>query len=144
MKRRVVVFGVFDVLHPGHAAFLKRARALGDELVVVVARDARVRREKGRLPVFGERERRALVGAFRWTDRAVLGDAAGRWTMLGRLAPAIVALGYDQDAARPEVVRQIAALRVRPRIVTIPHLGKKHHASSLIKARIYDRQKNHP
>ncbi len=144
MKRRVVVFGVFDVLHPGHAAFLRRARALGDELVVVVTRDARVRREKGRLPVFGERERRSLVAAFKWTDRAVLGESAGRWTMLSRLKPAVIALGHDQSIARPEVMRQIAALRVRPRIVTLPRMGKKHHASSLIKARIYDRQKNNP
>lgn len=141
MKRRVVAFGVFDLLHPGHAAFLKRARRLGDELVVVVARDTRVRREKGRAPVFHERDRRALVSALQPVDRAVLGDPVGRWTVLGRLKPAIIALGYDQTASLPEVVRQIAHLHPRPRFVTLPRFGPRHHASSHLKARIYDRQK---
>lgn len=144
MTRRVVAFGVFDLLHPGHAAFLRRARRLGDALVVVVARDARVRREKGRAPVFTERERRALVAALRSVDRAVLGDPAGRWTALRRLKPSVIALGYDQSAARPEIVRQIAQLTPQPRLVSLPRLGPRHHASSQIKARIYDRQKTRP
>lgn len=139
MKTRVAAFGVFDLIHPGHAAFLKRARALGSELVVVVARDARVRREKGSAPLFRERERLALVRAMRWVDKAVLGDPAGRWTMLARLRPAVVALGYDQTIARPEVVRQIARLARRPRIVLLPRIGPRHHASSQLKARLYDR-----
>lgn len=144
MKRRVVVFGTFDLLHPGHAAFLRRARRLGDELVVVVARDARVRREKGKAPVFRERERLALVAALRWVDKAVLGDAAGRWGAVRRLRPRVIALGYDQTAARPEVVRQLADLRPRPRLVSLPRIGPSHHASSRLKARIYDRQKARP
>lgn len=36
---RVMVFGVFDGLHPGHRAFLRQARKKGDKLIVVVARD---------------------------------------------------------------------------------------------------------
>lgn len=139
MKKRVVAFGVFDLIHPGHAAFLKRARALGSELVVVVARDARVKRDKGRAPLFRERERLALVSAMRWVDQAVLGDAPGRWTQLKRLRPAVVALGHDQTIARPEIVRQIAALPSRPRIVPLPRVGPRHHASSQLKARLYDR-----
>lgn len=144
MRRRVVAFGTFDLLHPGHAAFLRQARRMGDELVVVVARDARVRREKGRAPVFRERERLALVAAMRWVDKAVLGDPAGRWTALRRLKPAAIVLGYDQTAARPEVVRQLADLDPRPRIATLPRTGPRHHASSQLKARIYDRQKARP
>ncbi|TAK04650.1 FAD synthase [Patescibacteria group bacterium] len=144
MKKRVVAFGVFDLIHPGHAAFLKRARALGDELVVVVARDARVTREKGNAPLFRERERLALVAAMRWVDKAVLGEAAGRWTLLARLKPAVVALGYDQTVATPAIVRQIAKLKNRPRIVPLPRVGPRHHASSQFKARLYDRPQTHP
>ena len=139
MRKRVVAFGVFDLIHPGHAAFLKRARALGDELVVVVARDARVKREKGSTPLFRERERLALVSAMRWVDKAVLGDSAGRWTVLARLKPAVLALGHDQTVARPEIVRQIARLKNRPRIIPLPRVGPRHHASSQLKARLYDR-----
>ena len=139
MKKRVVAFGVFDLIHPGHASFLKRARALGDELVVVVTRDTRVKLEKGRAPLFKERERLALVSAMRWVDKAVLGEPAGRWTLLARLKPAVIALGYDQTATHPDIEHQIARLHTRPRIVPLTHSGPRHHASSQLKARLYDR-----
>ena len=43
----VMAFGTFDVLHPGHHFYLEQARKLGDNLVVVVARDANVKKLKG-------------------------------------------------------------------------------------------------
>ena len=39
--------GCFDLLHPGHIAYLEAARALGDWLIVAVNDDASVRRLKG-------------------------------------------------------------------------------------------------
>lgn len=96
-KRRVVAFGVFDLLHPGHIAFLTAARALGDELVVVVTRDKRVRAEKGKQPVFNERERLQMLTALRVVDRAVLGDPPGKWHVLKTVRPTIVAVGHDQQ-----------------------------------------------
>ena len=43
---RVMATGVFDLLHPGHLSFLTEAKKLGDELIVVVARDQTARRMK--------------------------------------------------------------------------------------------------
>ena len=43
----VMTNGCFDILHPGHVAYLEQARALGDRLVVAVNDDASVRRLKG-------------------------------------------------------------------------------------------------
>ena len=40
----VVVAGTFDGIHPGHLSFLKQASELGNELVVIVARDKTVQR----------------------------------------------------------------------------------------------------
>ena len=42
---RVMTTGVFDLLHPGHIAMLEEAAKLGDELVVVLARDESAERE---------------------------------------------------------------------------------------------------
>ena len=39
---RVLATGTFDLLHPGHVYFLTQARAMGDELFVIVARDSNV------------------------------------------------------------------------------------------------------
>jgi len=43
MKRRVVATGTFDIIHPGHVTFLREAKKLGDELIVIVAREKNVR-----------------------------------------------------------------------------------------------------
>ena len=69
---RVMASGVFDILHPGHVMFLREAKKLGDELVVVVARDSTVMKFKHK-PIMPENVRRFLVESLKPVDRAVLG-----------------------------------------------------------------------
>ena len=95
--RRVVVFGVFDLLHPGHLYFLKEARKYGDHLTVVVTRDARVIHEKKHKSLFSERERLEIISALKHVDKAVLGDRVGEWRVLKKLQPDTVCVGYDQN-----------------------------------------------
>lgn len=97
--KKVVAFGVFDILHPGHLHFLESAKTLGDHLTVVVTRDARTQKEKGKKPFFNESERLTMVQALKFVDVAILGDRPGQWTIAKKLHPAIIALGYDQDAS---------------------------------------------
>ncbi len=61
----VITFGTFDVFHIGHLRVIERAAALGDRLVVGVSADALNERKKGRLPVFPETERMAIVQALK-------------------------------------------------------------------------------
>ncbi|MDA4131072.1 MAG: adenylyltransferase/cytidyltransferase family protein, partial [Thaumarchaeota archaeon] len=58
----VAVFtgGAFDILHPGHIETLEQARALGDVLIVSVARDATYERNKNRKPHHNELLRQKL------------------------------------------------------------------------------------
>ena len=42
-NKKVICFGTFDILHLGHVNFFKQAKSLGDELVVVIARDVNVK-----------------------------------------------------------------------------------------------------
>lgn len=58
---------VGDLFHPGHVAFLREARALGDRLVVHVVDDDRVTRFK-RAPIMTQEERLAVTSACRWVD----------------------------------------------------------------------------
>ena len=60
---KVMVFGTFDPLHPGHVDFFRQAKQHGDELVVVVALDSTVEKTKGRKPSLGENARLAAVQA---------------------------------------------------------------------------------
>ncbi|WP_353669463.1 bifunctional D-glycero-beta-D-manno-heptose-7-phosphate kinase/D-glycero-beta-D-manno-heptose 1-phosphate adenylyltransferase HldE [Marinomonas sp. THO17] len=67
-----VVFtnGCFDILHPGHVAYMKQAKALGDRLIVAVNTDASVKRLKGdKRPINNLEHRMAVlesVGAIDW------------------------------------------------------------------------------
>lgn len=94
--KRVLVFGTFDELHPGHLNFFRQAKALGDELVVVVARDRTVERVKGRRPTEDERVRRRRVQAVEEVQAAVLGDKKDYLKVIKDTSPDIIALGYDQ------------------------------------------------
>jgi cytidyltransferase-like protein len=67
---RVVVTGAFDLLHIGHLRFLEAACELGDELLVGVESDERVRRWKGSgRPIQSQDDRAALLAALRVVDR---------------------------------------------------------------------------
>lgn len=92
---RVMATGVFDLLHTGHLHFLQTAKQLGDELVVVVARDSTVERLKHR-PVMNETIRVELIGALKVVDRAVLGHESNHFDIVHEIKPDIIALGYDQ------------------------------------------------
>jgi FAD synthetase len=95
-----MAFGSFDLLHPGHLLYLRRARGLGDRLMVVVSRDRSIEMLKHRKPVLGERARLDVVSALRMVDRAVLGNRLSNPTdmyrILKRYKPDIIAFGYDQ------------------------------------------------
>ncbi len=92
--KRVMAAGVFDLLHPGHLHYLKEAAKHGDELVVVIARDASVR-ERKHPPILPEETRRELVHALKPVTRAVLGDEHDQLATVERLDPDVIALGHD-------------------------------------------------
>lgn len=95
MALRVLTFGTFDDLHPGHLAYLTQAQARG-ELYVVVARDANVLRIKGRAPLHTEQERaQAVTDAFPHAT-VLLGDAGDFLAPLREVKPDLIVLGYDQ------------------------------------------------
>ncbi len=104
---RVMASGVFDIVHPGHVAYLEEARSFGDELVVVVACDATVRRRKHE-PVTPERMRALIVGALKPVDRVVIGGEGDIFDSVRQIGPDVIVLGYDQDFDEAELESQLA------------------------------------
>ncbi len=93
---RIMTFGTFDCLHPGHLNYLKQAQSFGDELIVIVARDCNVLRIKGRLPVEDEQTRLANLRLLFKKSKTVLGGKEDKWLVLRKYRPDFIALGYDQ------------------------------------------------
>jgi FAD synthetase len=91
---RVVATGTFDLLHPGHVLYLEMSRELGDELVVIVARDINVRHKPK--PIIPESQRLKMVQSLKAVDRAVLGEEKDIFQLIEKLQPDIITLGYDQ------------------------------------------------
>lgn len=69
--KRVITYGTFDLLHYGHINLLKRAKALGDYLVVVVSSDEFNWNEKSKKCYFSYEIRKQLVEAIRYVDLVI-------------------------------------------------------------------------
>jgi FAD synthetase len=102
----VFIGGGFEIIHPGHINTIEQARKLGDVLIVVVARDSTIRKRKGREPVTSESDRVHLLSSLRNVDAAILGAKGDIYTMLQKVRPNVVALGYDQHHAESDILKE--------------------------------------
>ena len=104
-SKSAAVFGTFDIIHEGHLHFFRQAKdAAGSggssRLVVVIARDSNVEKEKGKAPKNNEQKRLARVKELGIVDEAVLGSQVIDFSIIDEIRPDIIALGYDQE--KPE------------------------------------------
>ena len=103
--KKVLVFGTFDVIHPGHISFLTQAREKGDYLIVSVARDSFVRSFKRKDPVYDGTARRAHLMETGLVDKTVLSDGnIGEYSVVLREEPQVVCFGHDQDRLKADFV----------------------------------------
>jgi len=114
---RVVATGTFDLLHPGHIYYLEESGKLGDELFVIVARDANVKHKPR--PVIQEEQRRCMVAALRVVDHAVLGDPADMFRPIREIRPDVITIGFNQHFDTEVLVRQLAEQSLGARVVRI-------------------------
>ncbi len=103
-----MVFGVFDLLHPGHLNFLLQAKELGSKLIVSVARDINVFKVKGQKPMHNERLRLKNISLLSVVDKAVLGGKRDPWAHIKKIKPDIIALGYDQKIYVTDAIKGAA------------------------------------
>jgi FAD synthetase len=92
---RVMASGVFDIIHTGHIFYLQQAKALGDELIVVVACDDTVRKNKHE-PITPESMRVKIIGCLKPVDRAIIGKGGDIFETVREVSPDIIVLGFDQ------------------------------------------------
>jgi rfaE bifunctional protein nucleotidyltransferase chain/domain len=129
-ERVVATGGCFDVLHAGHVDLLRRARALGDRLVVLLNSDSSVRALKGSgRPVVAEQDRARVLSALDCVDEVVVFDEDTPVRALEELRPDVWVKGGDydvEDLPETPVVR-----RAGGEVVTVP-LVPGHSTTGLI------------
>lgn len=69
--KRVITYGTFDLLHYGHISLLKRARELGDYLIVALSTDEFNWVEKHKKCYFNYENRKAMLEAIRYVDQVI-------------------------------------------------------------------------
>lgn len=114
----VVATGVFDILHPGHIFFLEEAKKLGDELIVIVARDKTVVKRKNN-PVIPEKQRLEVVKALKPVDKALLGDEENVFKPIQEINPDIIALGRDQHFDEGWLMKELRTRGLRAKVVRL-------------------------
>ena len=114
---RVLATGTFDILHPGHLHYLSEAKALGDELYVIVARDSMVKHKPK--PVVPETQRLAMVQGLCMVDRAILGSETDMFEPLRVIKPDIIAIGKNQHFDEKELEKQLEARGIHSRVLRI-------------------------
>ena len=70
--KKVITYGTFDLFHIGHLNLLKRAKAVGDYLIVAVSSDDVNLREKGKVCQIKDVDRMEIVKAIRYVDEVIL------------------------------------------------------------------------
>lgn len=97
-RKKKIVFtnGCFDILHYGHAKYLRDAKRKGDILIVGVNSDSSVREIKGKnRPIICEADRIALIAALESVDYAVLFKEKTPINLIQSLRPDILVKGAD-------------------------------------------------
>jgi D-beta-D-heptose 7-phosphate kinase / D-beta-D-heptose 1-phosphate adenosyltransferase len=117
-RRIVFTNGCFDILHSGHIAYLNRARALGDVLVVGVNSDAGVRRIKGPgRPINTLADRVQVLGALSCVDHLVAFDEDTPHALIRAIRPDVFVKGGTYTRDRLPEAELVEALGGRVQIL---------------------------
>jgi FAD synthetase len=135
--KTVLVFGTFDILHPGHIDFFRQARQAGghgSKVIVVVAKDFNSKSIKGAFPLNNEKMRldtiKKLVKDGN-VDEAMLGESSNKFKVIEKIKPDIICIGYDQKI--PDGFSEwISKQEFSPEIKTLkPYQSDKFKSSKL-------------
>jgi D-beta-D-heptose 7-phosphate kinase/D-beta-D-heptose 1-phosphate adenosyltransferase len=117
-KRVVFTNGCFDILHSGHIDLLRRARALGDALVVAINSDLSVARVKGpNRPIIPQSERAELLDGMEMVDFVCAFEEDTPLEAILHIQPDVLVKGADWTA---NIVGQAEVERWGGKVVALP------------------------
>jgi FAD synthetase len=132
ITKKVLVGGVFNIVHPGHVFFLKKAKSLGDYLIVVVAHNKTAERTKP-YHILDQKTRKRNIEKLNIADKVVIGDENDFMKVVRKEKPDIIALGYDQTIKENELAEMLKRNGIICKIIRINEYLKGYKTSKLIK-----------
>ncbi|HEY6070606.1 MAG TPA: D-glycero-beta-D-manno-heptose 1-phosphate adenylyltransferase [Chthoniobacterales bacterium] len=120
-KNIVATNGCFDLLHVGHVRYLKRARALGDVLIVGINSDESVRGLKGPgRPLINEKDRAEVLAALESVDLVTIFQEERATRFLELAAPHVYVKGGDYKKETLNAEERQALERIGAKIEIVP------------------------
>lgn len=129
----VLLFGTFDILHEGHRDLFRQAKAHGDQLYVILARDATIEQVKGRPPHFPEEVRQQHLEVEPLVDVVQLGSLTDKYAAIRDIAPDVIVLGYDQEVFVDKLEGKLREWGMHTRVIRAEPFHPDTYKSSLLR-----------
>jgi FAD synthetase len=98
----VLVGGCFDILHSGHIIFLKKAKKLGDELIVLLESDENIKEKKGKnRPINNQKNRSLVLSNLKIVDEVIklpfLKNDKDYFKIIEKIKPDFIAVSQNDE-----------------------------------------------
>jgi len=119
--KTVMVAGTFEILHPGHLAYLKEAWRLG-YVVAVVSSDENAERNKRRKIVIPQPQRSEILSSLYYVHKVVPGKPDNIFDIFEEVKPDVILLGPNQNVPEDVVKTEARRRGVNAEVLRMPAL----------------------
>jgi rfaE bifunctional protein nucleotidyltransferase chain/domain len=119
-RKKAIVFtnGCFDLLHRGHIEYLKKAKSLGDVLMVGINSDSSIRKLKGKTrPIVQQDDRAAIIASLEMVDYVVIFRETTPFQVIRKLIPDVLVKG--DDYSKDNIVGREIVESAGGRVITV-------------------------
>ncbi len=125
-QKKKVVFtnGCFDILHRGHIECLRKAKSLGDVLMVGINSNSSVRKVKGdKRPIISQSDRAEIISALEMVDYVLVFEEKTPEKIISALVPDVLVKGSDYR--KEQIVGKDFVESCGGRVVRVKHIPGK-------------------
>ena len=144
IKKKVLIAGTFDLIHPGHIYLINEAAKLGD-VYIIVSTDINRRIYSGNSPITPQEQRLEIIKSIKNVKEARLGRSDNdTLKTVEEIKPDIILLGPDQKYdinILKNSLKDRGLISVEVKRLETYYDKFKLHSSSLIKKEIIDKYK---
>lgn len=109
-NKKIVLFqGAWEILNYGHVRAFKRAKSLGDYLIVALNTNQLLRKYKGREPVLPWKHKKAILESIRWVDKVVPANRPCDVAMLKKYKADVYVLTKEWEEAHKAEIEWMRA-----------------------------------